>query len=364
MEGDKEFADQATSAILMERDTGTVLFEKNSHEQLPPASMTKVMTMLLIMEAIEDGRLTWDDKVRTSERAASMGGSQIFLEPGEEMTVKEMMKGIAIASGNDASVAMAEHLAGSENEFAAKMNEKAKSLGLENTHFVNSNGLPAENHYSSAYDLAVIGKELLRHEAITEFTSLYEDYLRKDSDDPFWLVNTNKLVKFYPGVDGLKTGFTREAKYCLTASANKDGMRMISVVMGAPTPQERNRQITEMFDYAYSQYQLHTRYQPTDVLGEIKIDKGAKSLVQIVPEKPVSVLMKKGESIEGAEEKITLNNKVKAPVFEGQELGSLVIEKDGKTILTQPLVASENVEEATLWQLMRRTRSVLFGDAS
>ncbi|WP_370640465.1 D-alanyl-D-alanine carboxypeptidase family protein [Salipaludibacillus sp. CUR1] len=364
MESDKNFADQATSAILMERDTGTVLFEKNSHEQLPPASMTKVMTMLLIMEAIEDGRLSWDDKVRTSERAASMGGSQIFLEPGEEMTVKEMMKGIAIASGNDASVAMAEHLAGSENEFAAKMNEKAKSLGLENTHFVNSNGLPAENHYSSAYDLAVISKELLRHEEITEFTSLYEDYLRKDTDDPFWLVNTNKLVKFYPGVDGLKTGFTREAKYCLTASANKDGMRMISVVMGAPTPQERNRQITEMFDYAYSQYQLHTRYQPTDVLGEINIDKGAKSLVQVVPEKPVSVLMKKGESIEGAEEKITLNNKVKAPVFEGQELGSLVIEKDGKTILTQPLVASESVDEATLWQLMRRTRSVLFGDAS
>lgn len=274
-EASVDLADQATSAILIERDTGEVLYEKNSKEQLPPASMTKIMTMLLIMEAIDTGKLKWDDKVRASERAASMGGSQIFLEPGEEMTVEEMMKGIAIASGNDASVAMAEHLAGSEEQFVQMMNDKAKELGLKSTKFQNSNGLPASDHYSSASDLAVMAKALLKYEDITKYTSLYEDYLREDSEDKFWLVNTNKLVKFYPGVDGLKTGYTSEAKYCLTASANKNGMRIIAVVMGAPTPKERNRQITEMLDYAYSQYELQQRYKRGDLLGEAKISKGS-----------------------------------------------------------------------------------------
>lgn len=364
MEENLDFADAATSAILMERDTGTLLFEKNSNESLPPASMTKIMTMLLIMEAIENGNLSWDDSVRTSERAASMGGSQIFLEPGEEMTVKEMMKGIAIASGNDASVAMAEHLAGTENEFVKLMNEKALELGLKNTNFVNSNGLPADNHYSSAYDLAIIAKELLRHEAITEFTSLYEDYLREGTKEPFWLVNTNKLVKFYPGVDGLKTGYTNEAKYCLTASANKDGMRMVAVIMGAPSPKERNRQITELFDYAYSQYQLHTRYHTSDILGTVKIDKGSQPVVQVIPEEPISILLKKGEEVEGITETMTLNRNVKAPVQRGDQVGTMTMEKDGKEVINKALIASESVPEASLWELMKRTRSIMFGDAS
>ncbi|WP_280768306.1 D-alanyl-D-alanine carboxypeptidase family protein [Salipaludibacillus daqingensis] len=363
-EESQEFADEATSAILMERDTGSVLFEKNSQETLPPASMTKVMTMLLIMEAIEKGELSWDDNVRTSERAASMGGSQIFLEPGEEMTVKEMMKGIAIASGNDASVAMAEHLAGSEKEFVNQMNEKVNELGLKNTNFVNSNGLPAEDHYSSAYDLAQIGKELLHHEEITEFTSLYEDYLREDTDDPFWLVNTNKLVKFYPGVDGLKTGYTSEAKYCLTASANKDGMRMIAVVMGAPSPKTRNNQISEMFDYAYSQFKLHTIYQTSDVLGKARVDKGEEKEVDVTMEEPLSILLKKGENIDGMTEKLTISDEVKAPVQQGDYLGKVELEKDGKVIISNDLVASESIDQASIWKLMKRTSAVLFGDVS
>lgn len=356
-----DFANEASSAILMERDTGTVLYEKNSNETFPPASMTKIMTMLLIMEALEKEELSWDDLVRTSERAASMGGSQIFLEPGEEMTVKEMMKGIAIASGNDASVAMAEHLAGSEKEFVKMMNRKVKELGLENTNFMNSNGLPAENHYSSAYDLAEIGKELLYHEKITEFTSLYEDYLREDTDDPFWLVNTNKLVKFYPGVDGLKTGYTNEAKYCLTASANKDGMRMIAVVMGAPSPKERNRQVSEMFDYAYSQFKLQTIYQTSDVIGKARVDKGAKKEVNITVEEPLSILLKKGEKTDGLTEKVIIEGEILAPVQQGDHIGEIVMEKDGKEYITKKLVVSETIKKASLWQLMKRTSSVLYG---
>ena len=220
------------------------------------------MTMLLIMEQVEKGKLKLTDKVRASEHAASMGGSQIFLEPGEEMTVNELLKGIAIASGNDASVAVAEHIAGSEEGFVNMMNKKAKDLGLKNTHFQNPTGLPAKDHYSTANDMAIMAKELMKYPLIRKYTGKYEDYLREDTDKKFWLVNTNKLVRFYPGVDGVKTGFTTEAKYCLTASAEKNGMRVISVVMGAPTSKERNNQVTKLLDYAFGQYmtkKLYTR---------------------------------------------------------------------------------------------------------
>jgi D-alanyl-D-alanine carboxypeptidase (penicillin-binding protein 5/6) len=360
-EASVDLADQATSAILIERDTGEVLYEKNSKEQLPPASMTKIMTMLLIMEAIDTGKLKWDDKVRASERAASMGGSQIFLEPGEEMTVEEMMKGIAIASGNDASVAMAEHLAGSEEQFVQMMNDKAKELGLKSTKFQNSNGLPAEDHYSSASDLAIMAKTLLKYEDITKYTSLYEDYLREDSEDKFWLVNTNKLVKFYPGVDGLKTGYTSEAKYCLTASANKNGMRIIAVVMGAPTPKERNRQITEMLDYAYSQYELQQRYKRGDLLGEAKISKGSLPNVSVLVEENVSLLLKKGESTEGITERLEIDQPVTAPVQKGDPVGRLYVEKDGKVLSETVVVAETDITAASYWTLMKRTASLLVG---
>ncbi|HZG71963.1 MAG TPA: D-alanyl-D-alanine carboxypeptidase family protein, partial [Chondromyces sp.] len=249
----QELAEEAKSAVLIERDTGAVLYDKNSHEPLPPASMTKIMTMVLILEAIDEGKLDWKEKIRTSEKAASMGGSQIFLEPGEEMTVEEMLRGIAIGSANDASVAMAERIAGSEEEFVNMMNTKVKELGLKNTTFKNATGLPAEGHVSSAYDMAMIGKELLKHKEITRFTGMYESYLRENTEKKFWLVNTNRLVKFYPGVDGLKTGFTNEAKYCLTATAEKNDMRVIAVVFGASTPKTRNAQVTKMLDYAFNQ---------------------------------------------------------------------------------------------------------------
>ncbi|MET3505666.1 D-alanyl-D-alanine carboxypeptidase family protein [Halalkalibacter oceani] len=352
-----QLAENATSAIVIERDTGKVLFEKNSHEKLPPASMTKIMTMLLIMEAIDEGSLSYDDTVRTSEYAASMGGSQVFLEPGEEMTVSDMLKAIAVASGNDASVAMAEHIGGSEEEFVNMMNEKARELGLENTHFMNSNGLPAEDHYTTSYDLAMISKELLKYEDITKFTSIYEDYLRADTDDKFWLVNTNKLVRFYPGVDGLKTGFTREAMYCLTATAEKNDMRVISVIMGAPTPKDRNAQVTSMLDYAFNQFQTHKLYEREHTLAEVEVSRGDKDMVPVVTSESVSLLTKKGDTIDDVVERLEMNTDLRAPISKGDEIGELILEKNVEVVSTSPVVAGDDILEATWWTLFKRVFS-------
>ncbi|MBS4215789.1 D-alanyl-D-alanine carboxypeptidase family protein [Neobacillus rhizophilus] len=343
------------SAILMERDTGKILYDQNGNEKLPPASMTKIMTMLLIMDEIDKGKLKWDEKIRTSEYAASMGGSQIFLEPGEEMTTKQMLLGIAIGSGNDASVAMAERIGGSEEAFVDMMNAKAKELGLKQTFFKNTTGLPESGHYSSAHDMAVMAKELLKYEDITKFTGMYEAYLRENTDKKFWLVNTNKLVRFYPGVDGLKTGFTAEAKYCLTATAQKDGMRVIAVVFGAPTSKDRNAQVTKMLDYAFSQYQTHPVYKRNQTIGEAKVSKGQDKTVKAVTSEPLSLLTKKGEKTKDVKQKITLEKKIKAPVQKGDRVGTIKLIKDGKVVLESPLVAKSTVQEAGWWTLYKRS---------
>lgn len=350
-----ELADQAKSAILIERDTGSILYEKNSKEKLPPASMTKVMTMLLIMEAIDEGKLTLNEKIRASEYAASMGGSQIFLEPGEEMTADQMLQGIAIGSGNDASVAMAERIAGSEEAFVEMMNKKVEELGLTDTKFQNTTGLPAEDHYSTAHDMAVMAKELLKYEKITKYTGTYEAYLREDTDKKFWLVNTNRLVRFYPGVDGLKTGYTSEAKYCLTATAEKEGMRVIAVVFGAPTSKARNAQVSKMLDYAFSQYMTHPLYERNHPLAKAVISKGDKRTIDAVTDAKLSLITKKGEKVDDVEQKIVLNKNLKAPVNKGDKVGTLKLVKDGKVLLESNLVASENVKEASWWQLFKRS---------
>ena len=227
-------------------------------DRLPMASMTKMMTLLIIMENIENGNIKWSDSVITSEHAASMGGSQIFLEVGEEMTVEELVKGICIASGNDAAVAMAEKIGGTEEEFVKLMNKKAKELQLKNTNFTNACGLDSDNHYSSAHDMAIIGKELVKYDKILEYTGTYEDYLRKNTDKSFWLVNTNKLVRYYKGVDGLKTGYTEKAGFCITTTAKKDNMRLITVVMGEPSTKIRNAETTSMLDYGFNTYKIDT----------------------------------------------------------------------------------------------------------
>ncbi len=343
------------SAILIERDTGTVLYEKNSNEELPPASMTKIMTMLLIMEALDQGKLTWNEKIRASEYAASMGGSQIFLEPGEEMTTKEMLRGIAIGSGNDASVAMAERIAGSEEAFVDRMNAKAKELGLKHTFFKNTTGLPVSGHFSTAADMAVMAKELLKYEDITKFTGMYEAYLRENTDKKFWLVNTNKLVRFYPGVDGLKTGFTAEAKYCLTATAQKDGMRVIAVVFGAPTSKERNAQVTKMLNYAFAQYQTHPMFKRNQTIGEAKISKGKEKSVDAVTSEPLSLLTKKGEKTKDVKQKVILEKNLNAPIKKGDQVGTIKLIKGEKVILESPLVANKDVKEAGWWTLYKRS---------
>lgn len=355
-----ELAPSARSAILMDADSGKVIFERNSHDKLPPASITKIMTMLLIMEALEDGRLKWTDTVQTSEYAASMGGSQIFLEQGEEMTVEDMLKGIALASGNDASVAMAEKLAGTEAQFVEMMNERARELGMNNTHFVNANGLPVANHYSTAHDIAIMSRELLKYPEITKYTGLYQDYLRKSSEKPFWLVNTNKLVRFYSGADGLKTGYTSDAKYCLSATARRDNMRVIAVVMGEPTTKQRNAEVSQMFDYAFSQYMNYPIVHKGDEIGKVRIEKGMQAELPLKAGQSYSILLKRGSSTKDIRYELAVDETLKAPVKEGQPIGKIVVYQGDKVLEEYPLQAPQSVDKAGWWQLLKRSASGLF----
>lgn len=352
-------AESAKSAILMDADSGTIIYEKNSHAPLPPASITKVMTMLLIMEALDEGKIKLTDKVSTSEYAASMGGSQIFLEPGEEMSVDEMIKGIALASGNDASVAMAEKLAGTEAEFVNQMNKRAAELGMKNTHFENCNGLPVANHYSSAHDIAVMSRELLKHSEITKYTGLYQDYLRKSSEKPFWLVNTNKLVRFYSGADGLKTGFTTEAKFCLTATARRDNLRVIAVVMGEPNTKTRNAEVSQMFDYSFAQYMNHSIFKEGDKMGTIQVEKGNIPQLELKAKHSYSVLLKKGSPVKDIRYELRMEP-LKAPVTINDPIGKLIVYQGDQVLNEFQVDSPATVERAGWWKLFKRTGANLF----
>lgn len=349
-----DLAEHAVSAVMMDAATGALLFEKNSHQKLAPASITKIMTMLLAVEALEQGRVRLEDRIRTSERAASMGGSQIFLEPGEEMTFEDMMKGIAVASANDASVAVAEFLAGTEAAFVEQMNRKARELGMRDTHFVNCNGLPAPGHYTSAYDIAVMSRELVKHSQALRWTSIYEDYLRKDSDRPFWLVNTNKLVRFYQGVDGLKTGYTEEARYCLSATAKKGDFRVIAVVMGEPTSSVRNAEVARMLDWAFQQFEFVKLYGAGDVVGRIRIEKGVPERAAVVVQETVGILLRRGETPGDVRAELRGRPAV-APKHKGEEAGRLTVLRDGRTIAEVPLYLAEDVRKAGWWEMLART---------
>ena len=350
----------AASAVLIDADSGTVIFEKNSSAKLAPASITKVMTMLLVMEAVGEGKLKLTDMVRTSANAASMGGSQIFLEEGEEMSVEEMLKGVAMASGNDASVALAEKLSGTEEEFVKLMNERAKQLGMNNTHFMNSNGLPVENHYSSAYDIAIVSRELMKYDLIRQFTGKYQDYLRKDSEKPFWLVNTNKLVRFYPGADGVKTGYTSEAKFCLSASASRDGMRVIAVVMGAPNTKIRNADVTQMMDYAFAQYSNHVVIEQGATIATLEIEKGMESRVDLMAEQQFSILIKRGSDTTKIYYEVDMDKSVKAPIVAGQPIGKLTIYQGEQAMKEFELIAPQTVEKVNWFRLLKRSTQSLF----
>ncbi|MFC7441045.1 D-alanyl-D-alanine carboxypeptidase family protein [Laceyella putida] len=353
VEAEQDLAPHAVSAVLMDAGTGKVLFEKNPHLSLPPASITKLMTMLLVMEAVGQGKITLKDPVRVSEHAASMGGTQIFLEPGEQMSVHDMLKGVAIASANDASVALAEFLGGTEGNFVRMMNERARQLGMKNTHFQNANGLPAKNHYSSAYDIALLSREILKYPLITKFTGIYQDYLRQGSKKPFWLVNTNKLVRYYQGVDGLKTGYTSEARFCLAATAKREGLRLVSVVMGEPDAKTRNAEVAGMFDYAFNQYTSHTLYKKGDVVAVKKIEKGDHRTLVIRANQPITILVKKGEHPQSYKKKWTWTT-LQAPIKPGQSLGKIQIEKEGQVVQELELVSTVEIKRANLWTSIKQ----------
>ncbi|HLS36455.1 MAG TPA: D-alanyl-D-alanine carboxypeptidase family protein [Bacillota bacterium] len=350
-----DLAKDAKSSILIEQDTGKILFEKDAHEQLPPASLTKVMTLLIVMEELDKGTLTLDETVRVSERAASMGGSQVFLAAGEEITVEDLLKSIAIASGNDASVAIAERISGSEEAFVQRMNEKAEELQLKNTKFQNSSGLPAKNQYTSAYDLAIMSQELLTYETITDYTSIYEDYLRKGEENEFWLVNTNKLVRFYDGVDGLKTGYTSEAKYGLAATAKRDNFRVIAVVMGADTVKLRNGMVSSMLDYSFNQYEHELLFHKNDVITTIEQLKAEKQQIPVITEQPIAIVTKRNEDKNDLKTRINIQEDLTLPLTKGEQIGSFQIKKGNDIILETPLTVKEDVNKASYTTFLKRT---------
>ena len=357
-----DLAPNATSAIIIEASTGTVIYNKNEHEKLAPASMTKMMGLLLIMEQIEKGNLKWDEMVTASSNASSMGGSQIFLETGEQMTVEELVKGISIASGNDAMVAMAEKIAGTEEAFVELMNKKASELGLKNTNFKNCTGLDAENHYSSANDMAIIAKELVKHDKILEFSGTYEDYIREGTDKSFWLVNTNKLVRFYQGVDGLKTGYTSTAGYCLTATAKRNGMRLITVVMNEPDSTTRNSETTAMLDYGFNMYGMEQLLNKNSILGKIKVDLGKEEYVEVVPKEDINILNNKTNDKRNVSYNISLNN-VKAPIKVGDIVGKINVIENNKTIMTIDVTVKEDINKANIFiSYLRNLKDIVSGN--
>lgn len=345
------------SAILMEKETGTVIFEHNAHERLAPASVTKVMTMLLVVEALENGSIKLTDKVTTSAHAASMGGSQIYLEEGEQMTVEDMLKSVAVASANDASVALAEHIAGSEEAFVRRMNERARELGMKHTVFANSTGLPSEGeHLTCAYDIALMSRALIKHDMIKKYTTIWMDTVRNGE---FGLGNTNKLVRFYKGATGLKTGFTREAMYCLSATAERDGIEYIAVVMHAETSDIRFESAKQLLNHAFSTYTL-VDVTPPEVLAPIPVVLGEVKYLQpvleekrklLVEKMKVSQLVKQVELIEGIE----------APIAAGQELGRLTIrDGEGNELVSVPIVSENEIKRLNWGQIFFKYLRILF----
>lgn len=358
----EDLAPNAKSAIMIEASTGEILFQKNKDEKLAPASMTKMMSMLLIMEEIENGNLKWNEMITTSEKASSMGGSQIFLKVGEKMTVEDLLKGVAIASGNDAVVALAERVSGSEEQFVKRMNTRAQDLGLKNTNFINATGLTADNHYSSAYDMSLIAKELVKHEKILEFTSTYEDYLRKDTKSPFWLVNTNRLVRFKEGVDGLKTGFTDEAGYCLTATMKKDNMRLITVVMKEENTSKRSSDTTKMLDYGFNIYMVQTILDEKTTIEKKKVELGKTLTTEIVPKENITILNKKSDDQKNITYKTNIN-KIIAPVKKGDKVGTIDIIEDNNIISTIDATVKEDISKANILTIyLRNLKEIISGN--
>lgn len=343
----------AQSVALMEKETGTLLYAENEHEQLEPASVTKVMTLLLTMEAIDDGRLHYEDLLSASDHAASMGGSQVYIKAGEQLTVEDLLKAVCLASGNDAAVMLADAVAGSEESFVDRMNARAVELGMNDTHFCNCTGLPAEGHITSAYDIALMSRALiLDHPDIRRFTTIWMDSLRHGA---FQLANTNKLIRYYDGATGLKTGSTAAAGNCLSGTAERDGMELIAAVMKAPTSADRFETAKNLLNYGFANYTLLEIY-PGEALPLIPVTMGAQDSVQPVFAAPNKVLLEK-TALSSLEKSLELEETIAAPVSAGQQLGSLTVSAGGKVVAVLPLVAAEAVARLTYWDI---AQNVLF----
>lgn len=344
----------ARSAVLMEFKTGEIIYQKNPYEELPPASISKIMTMLLIMEALDQGRIALDDKVVVSENAARMGGSQVWLEVGEVMTVDDLLKTIAVVSANDSCVALAEYIAGTEKAFVKAMNERAKELGLEHSYFVNTNGLPPDDssrgNYTCAYDVAVMSRELLKYPKILEYTSIWIDYIR---DGKNVLNNTNRLVRHYPGVDGIKTGFTSEARYCLSATGERDNLRFIAVVMAAPDSKTRFEETRKLLAYGFSAFEALQIAKKGENMGEIRVFNGTEETLTAVVGEDLYVPVRRGQE-SGVSKKISLQNYTTAPIERGQVLGRISVYQEGRLIDSADIIATREIPRASIFQMMAK----------
>lgn len=345
-----DLASNAKSAIIIEPTTGKIIFDKNSNERLEPASMTKIMTLLLTFEAIDNGRVSLDDMVNISKRAEDMGGSKMFLEAGSNIRLEEIIKGVSIASANDGAIALAEFIGGSVENFVDMMNKKSEDLGLSNTHFANPHGLHADNHYSSAYDMAIMASNLISHEKVLNYTSIYEDYFNKPDGSRTWLVNTNKLVRFLEGVDGLKTGYTSEAGYCLTATAKKGNVRYITVVMGEPSSDIRSSETANMLNYAFNSFKLNTILDKSQELGTIYIDKSKQKTAKIVVKNPVTELISKEKDIPNYTYNLKVE-KITVPIKAGTKVGTVeILDNEGLIVREEDVTISYDIEKCNLWE--------------
>ena len=352
----EELAVESQACLLMEKATGEVLYAVNEHQQLEPASVTKIMTVLLVMEAIDSGALAYDDLITASAYACSMGGSQIWLKENEQMTVEDMLKAVCVVSANDCSVALAEHLAGSADAFVARMNQRAGELGMNDTNFLNPTGLPAQGHVTSAYDIALMSRELiLNHPDVRRFTTIWMDTLR---DGASGLNNTNKLIRFYQGATGLKTGSTSSALYCLSATAERDGMELIAVILKAPTSTQRFESAKVLLNYGFAAYGL-TEARPPQPIQPVPVKLGEVSAVTPRLAGDSTILAAK-EKLSSMEVQVDLEEALAAPVEEGQEIGRMTVTAGGQTLKVIPLVADRGVARLTYWQILQRCLKMAF----
>lgn len=347
----EELIPNAKSGILIEANTGKIIYEKNKDERLSVASMTKMVAQTIILEEIEKGNINWSDMVTVSRNASGMGGSQIYLEEGEKITVEDLMKGISVASGNDATVAMAEYISGSEEKFVKRMNKVVKDLKLKNTHFSNCTGLDQKDHYSSSYDMAIVARNLVvNHSEIIKFSSIREDYLRENTDKKFWLVNTNKLISFYDGADGLKTGHTDDALYCLAATAKRNNLRLIAIALGEVDSKTRNKEVMELLDYGFNNLKMNILKRKGSIVSKVKLDKANTKYLNLIIKENLGVIEGVGEK-KNYKYKVILN-KIKYPIYKGETVGKINILYKNNIVSTSDLVCNSNIKKINYFKLV------------